>query len=92
MSLIHWALRALVAASLSIVLLIDLYHFLVPSSLGIPSWVMPLVPFMVLMGPISLVWLVVEALAVLRTRSRKGPLLVDAAVVATWLIIWFAHL
>lgn len=89
---LSWVLRAVIVAGVAAVLLIDLYHRLSPSSSGVPIWVFPFIPVIVFAGPGALLLLVAETIVTLRKRARKGPLLMDAALVALWLLLWFSHL
>jgi hypothetical protein len=85
-------LRVLVVLSASIQLLVDLYHYLLPSSQGIPFlWMLPVLMISFFMGPIAAIWLIAEAIQVSRTRSGMQPLIVDTCLVAAWLFVWSGH-
>ena len=88
------ALRVLVVSSATVQFVIDLYHYLLPSSQGIPFWALWMLPLLWIsfaMGPIAVVWLVAEAIAVYKARSRKLPLIGDTCLVAIWLFVWSGH-
>ena len=88
------ALRVLVVSSASIQLLVDLYHYLLPSSQGIPLWafwMLPLLFVSFVMGPISVIWLIAEAVAVFKARSGIRPLMLNACLVLIWLFVWSGH-
>lgn len=87
-----WLLRAVVVAGASAVLLIDQYHRVRPSATGIPFWAFPVIPLIVYAGPVALVLIVVETVMTLKGRFKVVPLLLDAALVAAWLALWFSHL
>lgn len=89
---ISWVLRAVVVAAAAAVVVIDLYHWLSPSSVGVPMWAFPVIPLMVFAGPGALLILVAEAILTLLRRVRKTTLMLDAVLVAAWLVLWISHL
>jgi len=89
---LSWVLRAVVVAGAAAVLLIDLYHRIRPSSTGVPIWAFPSIPVIVFAGPAALVLLAAETVVTLQRRSRLVPLILDAGLVAAWLVLWFSHL
>ncbi len=89
---ISWVLRAAVAAGVVGILGIALHHQLSPTADGVPIWLFPFVPIISVAGPAALLLLVLEAILAVRRRVRKRTLLLDAALVAVWLPLWFSYL